>query len=124
MDNFKNAMATLRSISVGEKSILVFSRQDSVVVTSPTAASISPSDVSKEQSSTRVSTTPHLDLAFEPVSVKLPYSMLYLESPYTSAIKVIPEYENRSLNQPHRRGICHTPAYTGLKWIFPFCVTN
>ncbi|VDM22330.1 unnamed protein product [Hydatigera taeniaeformis] len=61
--NFKDAMATLRSVAVGEKATLVFSRQDSVVVTTP---STSPNfiDPATDRSSTcAFNTTP--DLVFE-----------------------------------------------------------
>lgn len=63
---FKDAMNALRSIPVGEKATLVFSRQEAVVATTPSLTT-SPVDLSTDPSSRRASNT-NLDLAFEPVS--------------------------------------------------------
>ncbi|EUB63768.1 Partitioning defective protein [Echinococcus granulosus] len=63
--NFKDAMATLRSVSIGDKATLVFSRQDSVVVATPPTSSPSLIDLTTDRSSTYTSnTTP--DLVSEP----------------------------------------------------------
>ncbi|VDK31818.1 unnamed protein product [Taenia asiatica] len=62
--NFKDAMATLRSVPIGEKATLVFSRQDSVVVTTPSTSSPICIDPPTDRSSTcTFNTTP--DLVFE-----------------------------------------------------------
>ncbi|KAL5965823.1 hypothetical protein TSMEX_006414 [Taenia solium] len=62
--NFKDAMVTLKSVPIGEKATLVFSRQDSVVVTTPSTSSPIRIDPSTDRSSTcAFNTTP--DLVFE-----------------------------------------------------------
>lgn len=64
--NFKDAMATLRSVPIGEKATLVFSRQDSVVVTTPSTSSPILIDPSTDRSSTcAFNITP--DLVFKSV---------------------------------------------------------
>ncbi|KAL5112263.1 hypothetical protein TcWFU_006109 [Taenia crassiceps] len=63
--NFKDAMATLRSVPIGEKATLVFSRQDSVVVATPSTSPSIPIDPSVDRSSAcAFNTTP--DLFFDP----------------------------------------------------------
>ncbi|VUZ45809.1 unnamed protein product [Hymenolepis diminuta] len=60
---FKDAMTELRSIPVGEKATLVFSRQEAVVTTTPTSTT-SPVDFPTDLSRHASHSTP--DLAFEP----------------------------------------------------------
>lgn len=63
---FKEAMAALKSIPVGEKATLVFSRQEAVVAPTPNSTT-SPADL-PDDSASRHASNSTADLAFEPVS--------------------------------------------------------